>query len=92
MVSLNPPPLDTLDPQSRNQLIQSYARMHYSKLWRSPIAAQRTLKQEWHGTLAVVQARFPQLDLTQPDVRNDLERRAHGWWIVKGVKGKGIDW
>lgn len=92
MVSPNSQPIDALDPQSRNQLVQSYARMLYSKLWRSPVAAQRTLKQEWQGTLAVVQARFPNLDLTQPQVLKNLEQRAHGWWTVKGVKGKDIDW
>ncbi|KAM3101083.1 hypothetical protein ACKFKF_09725 [Phormidesmis sp. 146-12] len=92
MVLPNSQPIDALDPQSRNQLIQSYAKMLYSKLWRSPIAAQRILKQEWQGTFAVVQARFPNLDLTQPEVLKNLEQRAYGWWTVKGVKGKDIDW
>jgi hypothetical protein len=92
MVLPNSQPIDALDPQSRNQLIQSYARMLYSKLWRSSIAAQQILKQEWQGTFAVVQARFPNLDLTQPEVLKNLEQRAHGWWTVKGVKGEDIDW
>ncbi len=84
--------IDILDPSSRNQLVQSYAKMLYSKLWRAPIAAQRILKQEWQGALTVVQARYPQLGLTKPEMLQDLERRAHQWWTVKGVKGKDIDW
>jgi hypothetical protein len=46
MVLPNPQLIDALAPCSRNQLVQSYTKMLYSKLWRSPIAAQRTLKQE----------------------------------------------
>lgn len=92
IVRFAPDYLGGLSPSHRNRLIQAHARRLYSKLWRAPIPAQRRLEQQWQNMVAALSELYPALDWTQPQLQQELDRRAHHWWSVKGVKGKGVDW
>lgn len=85
-------PFGFLTPIDRNQLIQTYAVRRYTVLWQASKSAQERAERKWLALQAFLKSTYPDLNLNQPYIQRELERRADAWWSVKAAKGAGIDW